>query len=169
MGIIGLGSIGSLIAKRLQAFGCVIQYHSRTPKQTAASFKYFPNVINLAAESDVLIVACALNSQTRHIINKDVLEALGTDGVLVNIARGGNIDEAALIAALKGREIAGAGLDVFEKEPVVPPEFFSMDNVVLTAHDAAFTTESDRDLCQLMIANLDAFFQGKPLVTPVFP
>ncbi|XP_047065507.1 glyoxylate/hydroxypyruvate reductase HPR3-like [Lolium rigidum] len=168
VGIIGLGSIGSSIARRLEAFGCVIQYHSRRPKDTV-SFRYFPDAISLATESDVLIVACALNAQTRHIVNMEVLEALGEDGVVVNIARGGNIDEAALIRALKGGEIAGAGLDVFEKEPEVPTEFFSMDNVVLTAHEAVFTTESRSDLSDLMIGNLEAFFYSKPLLTPVLP
>ncbi|XP_014751370.1 glyoxylate/hydroxypyruvate reductase HPR3 isoform X3 [Brachypodium distachyon] len=159
VGIIGLGRIGSSIAKRLQAFGCVIHYYSRRPKETV-SFKHFPDVTGLAVESDVLVVACALNDQTRHVVNKDVLEALGKDGVLVNIARGGNVDEAAMVRALKEGEIAGAGLDVFETEPAVPPEFFSMDNVVLTPHDAAFTTESGCDLCDLMVTNLEAFFQG---------
>ncbi|CAM0908126.1 unnamed protein product [Alopecurus aequalis] len=159
VGIIGLGSIGSSIAKRLKAFGCVIKYHSRRPKDDV-SFRYFPDVVSLAAESDVLIVACALNDQTRHIVNKEVLEALGKDGVVVNIARGGNIDEAALIRALKGGQIAGAGLDVFEKEPDVPAELLTMDNVVLTAHEAVFTTESGSDLCDLMIGNLEAFFDG---------
>uniref|UniRef100_A0ACD5WN10 Uncharacterized protein n=1 Tax=Avena sativa TaxID=4498 RepID=A0ACD5WN10_AVESA len=168
VGIIGLGSIGSLIAKRLKAFGCTIQYHSRRPKETV-SFKYFPDVISLARESDVLIVACALNDQTRRIVSKEVLEALGKGGVVVNIARGGNVDEAALIRALEGGEIAGAGLDVFEKEPHVPAEFFSMDNVVLTAHEAVFTTESASDLCDLMIRNLEAFFDGRPLLTPALP
>uniref|UniRef100_A0ACD5YZN0 Uncharacterized protein n=1 Tax=Avena sativa TaxID=4498 RepID=A0ACD5YZN0_AVESA len=168
VGIIGLGSIGSLIAKRLNVFGCIIQYHSRRPKETV-SFKYFPDVISLATESDVLIVACALNGETRHIVSKEVLEALGKGGIVVNIARGGNVDEAALIRALKGGEIAGAGLDVFEKEPHVPAEFFSMDNVVLTAHEAVFTMESGSDLCDLMNGNLEAFFDGKPLLTPALP
>ncbi|XP_047065153.1 glyoxylate/hydroxypyruvate reductase HPR3-like [Lolium rigidum] len=168
VGIIGLGSIGSSIAKRLKAFGFVIQYHSRRPKD-GVSFRYFHDVISLATESDALIVACALNDQTRHIVNKEVLRALGKDGVVVNIARGGNIDEAELISMLREGKIAGAGLDVFEKEPVVPPEFFSMDNVVLTAHEAVFTTESGSDLCDLMIGNLEAFFDGRPLLTPVPP
>jgi hydroxypyruvate reductase 2 len=157
-----------LIAKRLKAFGCTIQYHSTRPKDNV-SFKYFPDVISLAAESEVLIVACALNDQTRHIVNKEVLEALGKEGLVVNIARGGNVDEAALIKALKGGDIAGAGLDVFEKEPEMPTEFFSMDNVVLTAHEAVFTMESGSDLCNLMIGNLEAFFDGKQLLTPVLP
>ncbi|VAH40535.1 unnamed protein product [Triticum turgidum subsp. durum] len=170
VGIIGLGSIGSSIARRLQAFGCTISYHSRRAKDSATiSYNYFPSVINLALESDVLIVACALNDQTKHIVNTEVLEALGKDGVIVNIARGGNVDEAALISALKGGGIAGAGLDVFEKEPEVPAELLSMENVVLTAHEAVFTVESASDISDLMIGNLEAFFQGKPLLTPVLP
>ncbi|KAI4968696.1 hypothetical protein ZWY2020_046026 [Hordeum vulgare] len=170
VGIIGLGSIGTLIARRLEAFGCTVSYHSRRAKDSATiSYKYFPSVINLALESDVLVVACALNEQTKHIVNKEVLEALGKDGVIVNIARGRNVDEAALIGALKGGGIAGAGLDVFEMEPEVPAELLSMDNVVLTAHKAAFTVESASDLSDLMIGNLEAFFQGKPLLTPVLP
>lgn len=157
-----------MIAKRLEAFGCMIYYHSRRPNEIAP-YSYFPDVIDLAAESDVLVVACALNDETRHIVNKDVLEALGKDGVVINIARGGNVDEAELIRALKEGKIGGAGLDVFENEPNVPAEFFSMDNVVLTAHEAAFTTESSSDLCELMIGNLEAFFLGKPLLSPVLP
>ncbi|EEC76636.1 hypothetical protein OsI_14575 [Oryza sativa Indica Group] len=168
VGIIGLGSIGSLIAKRLQAFGCTISYNSRRPKDSV-SYNYFPDVTDLAAASDVLIVACALNDETRHIVDSSVLEALGKDGVVVNIARGGIVDEAELIRALKEGRIAGAGLDVFEKEPDVPAELLSMDNVVLTAHEAVFTTESNWDLADLMIANLEAFFSGGPLLTPVLP
>ncbi|KAB8094643.1 hypothetical protein EE612_021883, partial [Oryza sativa] len=168
VGIIGLGSIGSLIAKRLQAFGCTISYNSRRPKDSV-SYNYFPGITDLAAASDVLIIACALNNETRHIVGSGVLEALGKDGVVVNIARGGIVDEAELIRALKEGRIAGAGLDVFEKEPDVPAELLSMDNVVLTAHEAVFTTESNWDLADLMIANLEAFFSGGPLLTPVLP
>ncbi|KAL6650224.1 hypothetical protein ACP70R_009149 [Stipagrostis hirtigluma subsp. patula] len=168
VGIIGLGSIGSLIAKRLQAFGCVIYYNSRRPKDSV-SYKYFPNVLDLASESDVLIVACALNKETRHIINKDVLESLGKDGIIINIGRGANIDEPELIKALKEGRIAGAGLDVFENEPKVPAELQSMNNVVLTPHIAVFTWESKSDMCDNTIANLQAFFSGKPLLTPVLP
>ncbi|OQU81055.1 hypothetical protein SORBI_3006G004600 [Sorghum bicolor] len=141
VGIIGLGNIGSLIAKRLEAFGCVIYYNSRRPKDSV-SYRYFPNVHDLASESDILVVACALNKETRHIVDKDVLEALGKDGIVINIGRGANIDEAALVSALKDGRIAGAGLDVFENEPKVPVELLSMDNVVLTPHSAVFTAES---------------------------
>ncbi|CAM0908121.1 unnamed protein product [Alopecurus aequalis] len=166
IGIIGLGNIGSRIAKRLQAFGCIIQYNSRKPKDSV-SYKYFPNVHDLATESDVLIVACALNKATRHIVNKDVLVALGKDGVVINIGRGANVDEAELVVALKEGKIAGAGLDVFEHEPNVPEELFSMDNVVLSRHSAVLTEESRSDLRARTIGNLEAFFSGQPLLTPV--
>ncbi|OEL19439.1 Glyoxylate/hydroxypyruvate reductase HPR3 [Dichanthelium oligosanthes] len=166
VGIIGLGSIGSLIAKRLVGFGCVVSYHSRAPKATVP-YRFFPDVRALAADSDALVVACALNDATRRIVGRRVLEALGPAGVVVNIARGGNVDEQELVAALREGRIAGAGLDVFENEPHVPPELRRMDCVVLTAHEAVFTEESTADLRDLMIENLEAFFYGKPLLTPV--
>lgn len=169
VGIIGLGNIGSLIAKRLEAFGCVIYYNSRKPKGSAVSYRYFANVHDLASESDVLVVACALNKETRHIVNKDVLDALGKDGIVINIGRGANVDEAEMVRALKEGRIAGAGLDVFEDEPDVPPELLAMDNVVLTPHVAVLTTESRSDLRDHTIANLEAFFAGKQLLTPVLP
>ncbi|TVU39050.1 hypothetical protein EJB05_12452, partial [Eragrostis curvula] len=168
VGIIGMGRIGSLIATRLQAFGCVIYYNSRRPKDSV-SYKYFPHVLDLATESDVLIVACALNKETRHIVNKDILDALGKDGIIINIGRGAHIDEAELVRALNDGRTAGAGLDVFENEPEVSAELLSMNNVVLTHHMAVFTLESKSDMCDHTIANLEAFFSGKPLLTPVLP
>ncbi|CAD6260889.1 unnamed protein product [Miscanthus lutarioriparius] len=165
VGIIGLGNIGLLIAKRLEAFGCVVYDNSRRPKDSV-SYKYFSNVHHLASESDILVVACALNKETRHIVNKDVLEALGKDGIVINIGRGANIDEAALVGALTEGRIAGAGLEVFENEPKVPVELLSMDNVVLTPRSAVYTMESRSDLCEHLICNLEAFFAGKPLITP---
>ncbi|KAG8064150.1 hypothetical protein GUJ93_ZPchr0004g39700 [Zizania palustris] len=167
VGIIGLGSIGSLIAKRLEAFGCVVSYHSRRPKDSVR-YRYFHGARALAAESDVLVVACALNGETRRIVAGDVLDALGRDGVLVNVGRGANVDEAELVRALREGRIAGAGLDVFEDEPIgLPAELLSMDNVVLTPHVAVWTSESRSDLRRHTVANLEAFFSGKPLLTPV--
>ncbi|CAL5018652.1 unnamed protein product [Urochloa decumbens] len=166
VGIIGLGSIGTLIAKRLDAFGCVVSYHSRAPKP-GVPYRYYPDAAALAGDSDALVVACALNDATRRIVGRRVLDALGPDGVVVNVARGGNVDETELVAALREGRVAGAGLDVFENEPHVPPELREMDNVVLTAHEAVFTEESTADLRDLMIGNLEAFFAGKPLLTPV--
>jgi len=165
-----LGNIGSLIAKRLEAFGCVIYYHSRKPKGPSVPYKYFSNVHDLASESDVLVVAWALNKETRHIVNKDVLDALGKDGIVINIGRGANVDEAEMVRALKEGRIAGAGLDVFEDEPNnVPPELLAMDNVALTPHVAAWTSGFRSDLRDRTIANLDAFFAGKQLLSPVLP
>lgn len=165
VGIIGLGNIGSAIARRLQAFGCVISYHSRRRKDEP--YTYFPSARDLAAHSDVLVVACALTSETRHIVDRGVLDALGKGGVVVNIARGANVDEAELVRALVEGRVAGAGLDVFEDEPNVPAELLGMDNVVLTPHQAVFTPESMSDLLRLIFANLEAFFAGQPLPTRV--
>ncbi|KAI4996666.1 hypothetical protein ZWY2020_051586 [Hordeum vulgare] len=109
----------------------------------------------------------SLNKTTRHVVNKDVLEALGKGGVVVNIGRGANIDEEELVIALREGKIAGAGLDVFEHEPKVPAELFSMDNVVLSPHVAVRTEESRSDLCLHTIGNLEAFFSGQLLLTPV--
>ncbi|CAO2041742.1 unnamed protein product [Urochloa humidicola] len=168
VGIIGLGNIGSLIAKRLEAFGCIIYYNSRKQKDSVP-YKYFSSVHDLAAESDVLVVACALNKHTRHIVDKDVLEALGKDGVIINVGRGANVDEMELVRALKDGRVAGAGLDVFENEPMVPAELFSMDNVVMTNHVAVFTSESRSEVRDTTISYLEAFFSGKPLRTLVLP
>ncbi|TVU06880.1 hypothetical protein EJB05_46916, partial [Eragrostis curvula] len=157
VGIIGLGNIGSLIAKRLEAFGCVIYYNSRRSKDSVP-YKYFPNVLDLASESDVIIVACPLNKETRHIVNKKVMEAIGKDGVIINVGRGANVDEVEMVSALQEGRIAGAGLDVFENEPKVPVQLLSMDNVVLSPHVAVLTLESRSDLRDHTIRNLEAFF-----------
>ncbi|KAJ1269811.1 hypothetical protein BS78_06G006400 [Paspalum vaginatum] len=167
VGVVGLGNIGSLIARRLQALGCVVSYNSRRARGDAVPYKYFPSVRDLAADSDVLVLACALTKDTRRCVNREVLDALGEGGVVVNISRGGNVDQAELVGALRDGRIAGAGLDVFESEPNVPPELCDMDNVVMTTHAGAFTKESMVDLGDLTIANLEAFFAGKPVLTPV--
>ncbi|KAI8545256.1 hypothetical protein RHMOL_Rhmol07G0027200 [Rhododendron molle] len=166
VGIVGLGSIGMEVAKRLEAFGCTISYHSRKAKPSV-SFPFYSNVCELATNCDILILCCALNDQTHHMINKEVLLALGKDGVIVNIARGAVIDEKELVRFLAQGDIAGAGLDVFENEPEVPRELFPLDNVVLSPHRAVFTEESIRDSVDLMLANLEAFFSNKPLLSPV--
>ncbi|KAM0900854.1 hypothetical protein ACQ4PT_020331 [Festuca glaucescens] len=168
VGIVGLGSIGSAIATRLEAFGCVVSYHSRRRKH-GVSYGYYPTALDLAASSDVLVVACALTAETRHVVDRAVLDALGSGGVLVNVARGANVDEAELVRALAERRIAGAGLEVFDDEPNVPAELLGMDNVVvvLTHHQAAYTPESMADLDRLVAGNLEAFFAGAPLLTPV--
>ncbi|OVA00172.1 D-isomer specific 2-hydroxyacid dehydrogenase [Macleaya cordata] len=166
VGIVGLGSIGSEVAKRLEAFGCVISYNSRK-KKPSVPFPYYSNVIDLAANSDVLIISCELNNETFHIINKDVMSALGKKGVIINVGRGALIDEKELVRCLVKGEIGGAGLDVFENEPHVPKELFELDNVVLAPHKAVLTPESFSALHELVIANLEAFFSNKPLVSLV--
>lgn len=166
IGIVGLGSIGLRVAKRLEAFGCCISYNSRK-KKSSVSYPFYQNVCELAADSDILIICCALTEETHHLIDKSVLLALGKDGIIINVGRGAIIDERQMVQSLMQGEIRGAGLDVFEKEPYVPVELFSMDNVVLSPHRAVFTVESFQALADLMIGNLEAFFSNKPLLTPV--
>ncbi|KAL8541276.1 hypothetical protein ACS0TY_002499 [Phlomoides rotata] len=163
VGIVGLGSIGFEVAKRLEAFGCEISYHSREKKSCA----FYPSIHELAAKSDILAICCALTEQTHHMINRDVMLALGKEGVIVNIARGGVIEEKALVACLQRAEIGGAGLDVFEHEPRLPKELLQLDNVVLSPHAAVLTQESMEDLYHLLVANFQAFFSNKPLISPV--
>ncbi|KAF5466921.1 hypothetical protein F2P56_016802 [Juglans regia] len=166
IGIVGLGSIGFLVAKRLEAFGCSILYNSRKRKDFV-SYPFYTNICELAAKSDALIICCGLNEQTRHMINRGVLLALGKEGVIINIGRGPIIDEKDLVQCLVQGEIGGAGLDVFENEPSVPKELFDLDNVVLSPHSAVYTPESFKVLCDIMIGNLEAFFSDKPLLSPV--
>lgn len=166
VGIVGLGSIGMEVAKRLEAFGCTISYNSRKEKPSVP-FPFYSNVCELATNCDILILCCALNDQTHHMINKEVLLALGKEGVIVNVARGAVIDEKELVRFLVQGDISGAGLDVFENEPEVPRELFALDNVVLSPHRAVFTEESIRDAVDLMFTNLEAFFSNKPLLSLV--
>uniref|UniRef100_A0A7N1A975 Hydroxyphenylpyruvate reductase n=1 Tax=Kalanchoe fedtschenkoi TaxID=63787 RepID=A0A7N1A975_KALFE len=168
LGIIGLGSIGRLVAKRTEALGFIVSYNSRRAKPSVP-YPYHSDVRELAANSDVLIICCALTAQTRHMVNREVLLALGKAGVVVNVARGAVIDEKELVKCLVEGEIHGAGLDVYENEPDVPKELLSLNNVVLSSHRAVFTPESYADLYELIVRNLDAFFSNRPLVTPVLP
>ncbi|CAK7335409.1 unnamed protein product [Dovyalis caffra] len=162
VGILGLGSIGSEVAKRLAAFGCSIAYFSRK-KKASVSFPYYENAIDLAANSDVLIVCCALTDETQHIVSKDVMVALGKEGVIINVGRGPLVDEKQLVGFLVRGELGGAGLDVFENEPNVPKELCELDNVVLSPHCAVLTPESFEALQDVAIANLKAFFSNRPL------
>lgn len=166
IGIVGLGRIGLEVAKRLETFGCMISYNSRN-KKPLVSYPYYSTVLELATNTSVLILCCDLNDQTRHIVNTEVMLALGKGGIIVNVGRGALIDEKELLKCLIENEIGGAGLDVFENEPNVPKEFFSLDNVVLSPHAAVLTSESHMGICQLVEQNLIAFFSNKPLITPV--
>ncbi|KAK7349588.1 hypothetical protein VNO77_07071 [Canavalia gladiata] len=165
VGIVGLGRIGGEVAKRLEAFDCRIMYHSRN-KKPFVSYPFYSNVVELAGKSDVLVLCCALNEQTRHIITKEVMLALGKDGVIINVGRGALIDEKELVWCLMEGEIGGAGLDVFENEPNVPKELFVLDNVVLTPHAAVDTQESTNKIYEHVAASLEAFFLSKPQIVP---
>ncbi|OMO54063.1 hypothetical protein CCACVL1_28084 [Corchorus capsularis] len=166
VGIIGLGRIGLAIAKRAEAFSCPINYFARTEKPEI-KYKYYPSVVELAANSDILVVACALTEETRHIINREVIDALGPKGVLINIGRGPHVDEPELVSALVEGRLGGAGLDVFEHEPEVPEELFGLENVVLLPHVGSGTIETRQAMADLVIGNLEAHFLNKPLLTPV--
>ncbi|KAF5734849.1 putative glycerate dehydrogenase [Tripterygium wilfordii] len=166
VGIVGLGNIGSEVAKRLLAFGCSIAYNSRR-KKDSVSFPYYANVSDLATNSDVLILCCPLTDETRHMINKDAMNALGKEGVIINIGRGALVDEKELVQFLVNGDIRGAGLDVFENEPHVPEKLYALDNVVLSPHRAVITPESFEAAVKLVLANLKAFFSNEPLLSPV--
>ncbi|GAB2269404.1 hypothetical protein Dimus_004322 [Dionaea muscipula] len=166
VGIIGLGRIGAAIAKRAEAFGCPISYYSRT-KKPDSKYTYYPTVVKLASNCDILVVACALTEETRHIINREVIAALGPKGVLINIGRGPHVDEPELVSALVEGRLGGAGLDVFEDEPRVPEELFKLDNVVLLPHAGSGTVETRTEMADLVLGNLEAHFLGKPLLTPL--
>ena len=164
--ILGLGRIGLAIAKRAEAFGCSISYNSRSEKPFP-NYKFHANVVELAANCDVLIVACSLNAETHHIVNREVIDALGPEGVLVNVGRGAHVDESELVSALVERRLGGAGLDVYEHEPFVPEQLFGLDNVVVVPHVASDTEETCRAMADLVLGNLEAHTSDKPLLTPV--
>ncbi|WP_404713840.1 2-hydroxyacid dehydrogenase [Sphingomonas sp. MMS24-J13] len=157
-GILGLGHIGLAVAQRLAAFGPVAYYD---PHRKDVPYDYFPDLLALAGASDVLCVAAAANPATRHLVDADVLAALGPDGYLVNISRGSVVDEAALTEALTAGRLAGAALDVFENEPHVPAALRSSDRTVLTPHIASATVETRRAMADMVLANLDAVMAGQ--------
>ncbi|GLT32671.1 hypothetical protein SLA2020_073190 [Shorea laevis] len=166
VGIIGLGRIGMAIAKRAEAFSCPISYYTRSQKSDV-NYKYYPSVVELASNCQILVVACALTEETRHIINREVIDALGPEGVLINVGRGPHVDEPELVSALVEGRLGGAGLDVFEHEPEVPEKLFELENVVLLPHVGSGTVETRQAMADLVIGNLEAHFLNKPLLTPV--
>jgi len=166
VGIVGLGRIGKAIAKRCEAFNLAVSYTGRN-KQAGVAYAYYPDALSLAKAVDIMIVAAPGGAETRGLIGKAVLEALGPEGTIVNIARGSVIDEQAMIGALAMGKLGSAGLDVFEKEPNVPAELLALDNVVVQPHVGSATQATRTAMGQLVIDNLAAYFAGKPLVTPV--
>ncbi|WP_046116527.1 2-hydroxyacid dehydrogenase [Ensifer aridi] len=166
VGLFGLGRIGLAIARRLEAFGLSIAYHTRTPREGLA-FAYHPTLRGLAEAVDTLIVIVPGTPSTLKAINADVLAALGSQGVLINVGRGSTVDEAALVAALQNGTIAGAGLDVFENEPHVPEALLALPNVTLLPHVASASVVTRNAMADLVVDNLKAWFStGEPL-TPV--
>lgn len=166
MGIVGLGRIGKAIAQRAQAFGMSIAYTARSEK-SESGFRFFPTAAALAANVDFLVAITPGGAGTKHLINADVLKALGPRGFLINVARGSVVDEAALIEALQNGTIAGAGMDVFANEPNVPEVLWTMNNVVLTPHMASATRETRQAMADLAFANMQAGISGQPLSSPV--
>ena len=166
MGIVGMGRIGKAIAKRASGFGMSIAYTARTEKPDSG-FQFYATAAALAAAVDFLVIITPGGAGTHHLINAEVLKALGPRGFLINVARGSVVDEQALIQALQNGTIAGAGLDVFANEPQVPEALWSMGNVVLTPHMASATTETRQAMADLAFANMQAGISGQPLRTPV--
>ncbi|HEY4138522.1 MAG TPA: 2-hydroxyacid dehydrogenase [Casimicrobiaceae bacterium] len=163
VGILGLGRIGKAIAARVSALGMQVGYTGRKPQNV--SYRFLPDLKSLAAESDFLVVACPGGAATRHIVNAEVLSALGKKGILINIARGSIVDETALVKALQDGTIKGAGLDVFADEPHVPPPLLAMDHVVLLPHVGSATHETRKAMGDLCKANLDSWFAEKKVLT----
>jgi lactate dehydrogenase-like 2-hydroxyacid dehydrogenase len=166
VGILGLGRIGKAIATRLKAFGLDVVYHGRHA-QTDVPYRYYASLVDMAKAADILVVAASGSPETRHIVNAKVLEALGPNGVLINVARGLLVDEKALIEALRNKTILAAGLDVFENEPSVPQELIALDNIVLTPHVAATSVKTFRAMAECVVSNLFAWADDKPPLTPV--
>jgi hydroxypyruvate reductase len=166
VGILGMGRIGQAIARRAVAMDNTVAYHSRKPVADVP-YRHYPSLVELAKNSDFLIVIIPSTPQTLKIVSKDVIEALGPTGILVNVARGAVVDEDALVDALVSGKLGGAGLDVFVNEPQVPEVLFGMDNVVLQPHVGSATHETRRAMSQLVLDNLDAHFAGKPLLTEI--
>lgn len=166
-GILGVGRIGFEVAKRLQGFDLDIAYCNPTPKEVPAPWRYVADPVSLAAEVDFLFVTLAASAATRHIVGKEVIAALGPEGILVNISRASNIDEEALLTALETKALGSAALDVFEGEPKLNPRFLALDNVLLQPHHASGTVETRKAMGQLLRDNLTAHFAGRNLLTPV--
>ena len=166
VGIVGMGAIGQAIARRLDAFGVPVVYHARQPRPHLR-YRHYPKLIDMARDVDTLMVIVPGGPATANMINAEVLNALGPNGILINMARGSVVDEPALIKALADKRIMAAGLDVFAKEPDVPHELIAMDNVVLFPHVGSGSVHTRDRMDQLVVDNIAAWAEGKPPLTPV--
>lgn len=165
LGIVGLGRIGRELANRAIALKMEVSYHGR--RRQDVPYVFHDRLADLAANVDILVLLCPGGPETRHLVDQAVLDALGPDGWLVNLSRGSVVDEAALLDALESGGIAGAALDVYENEPHIDTRFLGLDNVILSPHHASATTQTRSAMAQLVVDNLLAHFQGRPLLTPV--
>jgi lactate dehydrogenase-like 2-hydroxyacid dehydrogenase len=165
-GIVGMGRIGKAIARRLDAFGVPVVYHARRPVADV-SYRHYPDLVAMAKDVDTLIVIVPGGAETRNMINTQVLEALGPNGILINVARGSVVDEPALVKALQDKKIRAAGLDVFVHEPKVPKELMEMDNVVLFPHLGSASVYTRTQMDHLVVDNLLSWAAGKGPLTPV--
>ncbi|MBN9414132.1 MAG: 2-hydroxyacid dehydrogenase [Candidatus Eremiobacteraeota bacterium] len=163
-GLVGMGRIGSAIARRAEAFGMEIAYFARHPREVG--YRYIPDLLELARQSDFLVLIVPGGPETDGLVTAEVLEALGPTGILINVARGSVVDEAALVSALVEGRLGGAGLDVFAREPEVPRELLALDQVVLTPHIGSATQEARRAMAELCVANLRSFFTTGKARTP---
>lgn len=169
VGIVGLGRIGKAFAKRAECLGMTVKgYHGRSA-QPGVAYRHYPELAALARDCDVLVLCCPGGAATKGIVNAAVLEALGPESYLINVARGSVVEEPALVKALTQGLIKGAGIDVFADEPYVPEAYFGLENVTLSPHAASGTWETRDKMAQLVVDNLAAHFAGKPLLTPVAP
>ena len=166
-GILGLGRIGYEVAKRLAAFDMEIAYSDIAAKDYAGEWTFVADAVELAKKSDFLFVSLAASAETRHIVSREVVAALGPGGMLINISRASNVDEEALLDALESGALGSAALDVFEGEPQINPRFFELDNVLLQPHHASGTVETRKAMGKLVRDNLGAHFGGRDLLTPV--
>jgi lactate dehydrogenase-like 2-hydroxyacid dehydrogenase len=166
VGIVGLGRIGRALARRLEAMQATVVYHGRS-KQADAPYRFYASLIEMARDVDALVVITPGGAGTKNLIDAKVLEALGPEGILINMSRGSVVDEPALIRALQEGKIRSAGLDVYVNEPKVPPELIAMDNVVLFPHLGSASVHTRTKMDQLVVDNLLAWNAGKPPLTPV--
>lgn len=166
LGIVGLGRVGQALARRAGAFDMAISYHGPREKPDQP-YGFYKDLAEMARESDILALCCPGGPETQRIVGREVLQALGPKGFLVNVARGSIVDEAALVEALENKKIAGAGLDVFEDEPNIPAPLLRLDNVVLLPHIGTATLETRTKMGYLVLDNLFSYFEGRPLRTPV--
>ena len=166
LGIVGLGRIGEAIARRGLGFDMKVSYHNRKPRHDVP-YTYQGSLLELARESDFLVIATVGGASTKHLINEEIMRALGPEGKLINIARGSVIDEPGMVRLLASGELGGAGLDVFEHEPKVPDQLKQLDNVALMPHVASATHETRRAMTDCLTENLHAFFTKGKVITPV--